>query len=72
MTCGCIIQTHGHLYLGNNITLVRNDDPANLIPNYAFNTPITSTGAPAIPAGGANIPLLVFDPAGALLPLRFG
>lgn len=58
-----------YLYLGHDITLARNDDPHNLIPNYPLDAPLTSS---PLPPGAGNQPLLAFDPAGGNLPYRFG
>jgi hypothetical protein len=58
-----------YLYLGHDITLARNDDPHNLIPNYPLNAPLSSS---PLPPGAGNQPLLAFDPAGGNLPYRFG
>ena len=54
-------------YVANPIAIIRNTAP--LVPGYPINAPLSST---ALPAGAANQPLLVFDPAGAALPYRFG
>lgn len=58
-----------YLYLGHDITLARNDDPHNLIPNYPLGAPLTSS---PLPPGAGNQPLLAFNPAGGNLPYRFG
>lgn len=58
-----------YLYVGHDITIARNDDPHNLIPNYPLGAPLTSS---PLPPGAGNQPLLAFDPSGANLPYRFG
>jgi hypothetical protein len=58
---------HGAAHLGVNVTVVRNDDPANMVPGYTANAPLSSTANP----GGGGFAVLLFDPAGANLPIRF-
>jgi hypothetical protein len=58
---------HATPHLGNNVTVVRNNDLQNLVPGYAGDAPLSSNGNP----GGGNHPVILFDPAGVNLPRRF-
>jgi hypothetical protein len=78
--------TAAQAHLGNEVDVVRNTAP--LVPGFAVNAPLSSgqwavpaAGAawPAaplapigLPPGAGNQPLVVFDPAGAAMPYRFG
>jgi hypothetical protein len=58
-----------YAYLGHDITLARNDDRSNPVPNYPWNAPLTSS---PLPTGAGDQPLLAFDPDRGNLPYRFG
>lgn len=69
------IEQHGYLYLNDDVSIVRNDDPANMVPGYTADAPISSgVVPPALPAGvlAMNVPVIVFDPTGVNLPHRYG
>jgi hypothetical protein len=79
-------MTAAQTHLGHEMDVLRNAAP--VLPGYAAHAPLSSgqwaipaAGAawpaaplPAIglPPGAGNQPLVVFDPAGAALPYRFG
>jgi hypothetical protein len=67
------IMEHGCQFTARPITIVRNDDPANPVPGYLVGAPLSSVALPPWPPLiPGTIPVLLFDPLGVGLPLRFG
>jgi hypothetical protein len=65
-------MTHATPHMATNLTVVRNDDPMNMVGGYTGHSPLSSSGDPAPPGGmGAGAIVLIFDPAGVARPRRF-